>query len=55
MFSGHSVKLVGAIVIGLFNGFKISVKSTLDEKPLITFIIGLITIISVFWIGITIV
>lgn len=55
MFSGHPVKLVGAIVIGLFNGFKVSIKSSIKEKPLITFIIGLITIVLVFWIGINIV
>lgn len=50
MFSGHPVKVVGAIVIGFFNCFKVSIKSIIDEKPLITFIIGLITILSIFWI-----
>lgn len=55
MFSGHPVKLVGAIVIWLFSGLKVSLKSSMDERPLITFIIGFITIFLVFWICINIV
>ncbi|RKS00993.1 hypothetical protein C8C84_0634 [Flavobacterium sp. 102] len=55
MFGGHPIKFVGAIFIGLFNGFKVSIKTSIEERPLLAFIVGLITILVVFLVCINIV